>query len=192
MLWDSLIEIPQGAHVNIYAPSGSGKSSLFQLLLGSPIAHRGTLSYCGTALKDMSIESLSDYRNNDISFVAQDLRLFEELSVLENIAVASANQKESKSLNLEKALVDLKLGSKQNIKLSELSQGEKQRVAILRALSKEHQCLILDEPFSHLDDVLTAIAWSMIKDSCVANNRSLILLSLEKEDNHQWTAQWTI
>ena len=192
MLWQHLVEIQQGDHVNIYAPSGSGKSSLFQLLLGSRIPHSGRLSYCDKSLKDMSIESLSAYRSKDISFVAQDLRLFESLSVRQNISLSSFNKEDSKGFITDKALIDFKLEDKQNKKLSELSQGEKQRVAILRALAKEHKCLILDEPFSHLDDALTNVIWSTIKDSCIANNRTLILLSLEKEGRHQWTSQWTL
>ena len=183
-LWSQTISLSKGERLNVYAPSGSGKSSLFRLIIGERLKHHGSLSFDGKALSKMNIEAMGDYRSNIISFVSQDLSLFENLSARENLSLFNND-----SFDLNKGMEQLILIDKISKKTSLLSQGEKQRLAILRALNQPHQILVLDEPFSHLDHELTRRAWDLVDKACKHNNTGLILLSLEKADFGHWDSQ---
>jgi putative ABC transport system ATP-binding protein len=153
-------------------------------MIGEMVKHTGSLSFEGNDLSKMNVETMSEYRSNIISFVSQDLSLFENLSVKENLSLF-----DNGSFDLDQGLDQLMLRDKISKETSLLSQGEKQRLAILRALNKSHQMLVLDEPFSHLDNDLTRKAWGLIDKACSHNNAGLLLLSLEKADFGHWDSQ---
>ena len=182
--WSQKVSLSKGERLNVFAPSGSGKTSLFRLMIGERIKHTGSLSFEGNDLSKMNVEAMADYRSNIISFVSQDLSLFENLSVKENLSLF-----DNGSFDLGRGIEELMLRDNIDKKTSLLSQGEKQRLAILRALNQPHQILVLDEPFSHLDNELTKKAWDLIDMACAHNKVGLILLSLEKADFGHWDSQ---
>jgi ABC-type lipoprotein export system ATPase subunit len=132
----------------------------------------------GKNAKGFSLRTWSELRKNSIAVVFQDLRLFPELTALENILIkaklAGSVSKEEILSNAEK----LGITERMNVRCRFLSLGQQQRVAILRGLAQPFRFLLLDEPFSHLDEKNIALATSIITQACRKNNAGLLLTSL--------------
>ena len=147
-------EITKGEYVAIMGPSGSGKSTLMNIIgcLDSPT--KGTYSLNNKEVSQMSDDELSKIRNTEIGFVFQNFSLLPRSSALENVMLplqyAGISLSERKTIALD-ALEKVELLDRKDHKPSELSGGQQQRVAILRAIAMLPNLLILDEPFSNLD-----------------------------------------
>lgn len=148
------LEIQEGEVVSIVGPSGAGKTTLLQILgtLDSP--DNGVLEINGTNVMNLPEKELSAFRNKNIGFVFQFHQLLPEFTALENVMIPALIAKEKSSLAEKKAkeILDfLKLSERMSHKPSELSGGEKQRVAVARALINNPVVILADEPSGSLD-----------------------------------------
>lgn len=148
------LEINKGEVVSIVGPSGAGKTTLLQILgtLDSPDS--GTLLINGTNVQQLSERQLSAFRNKNIGFVFQFHQLLPEFTALENVMIPAliAQEKASVAENRAKEILDfLKLSDRMSHKSAELSGGEKQRVAVARALINHPAVILADEPSGSLD-----------------------------------------
>lgn len=148
------LEINKGEVVSIVGPSGAGKTTLLQILgtLDSPDS--GTLLINGTNVQQLSERQLSAFRNKNIGFVFQFHQLLPEFTALENVMIPAliAQGKASVAENRAKEILDfLKLSDRMSHKPAELSGGEKQRVAVARALINHPAVILADEPSGSLD-----------------------------------------
>jgi len=146
-LLDVAINIHQGEFVAFYGVSGSGKTTLLRTIAGFNKEFNANISYCDAVWQDDQQNIFLPIQQRKIGFVFQDTALFPHLSVEENIAFA-CNDKALVQELMRKA--DLLAYARQ--KSVSLSGGQKQRVALCRALASQPQLLLLDEPFSALDD----------------------------------------
>ncbi len=149
------IEIFSGEFVGIMGASGSGKSTLLNILGLLDLPTQGSYQLNGKHTEKLSDDQLAETRNEKIGFIFQSFNLFPHLSVEENIEVPMVYAGLPHSKRRERAIelagkVGLahRLGHKPN----ELSGGEKQRIAIARALSNEPAFLLADEPTGNLDE----------------------------------------
>jgi putative ABC transport system ATP-binding protein len=178
-VWNTDINFDLEKSYFIRASSGKGKSTLFKILIGKAIKHSGRALYNNQVLSEISPKSLSQFRSKEWSLMFQDLGLFEEMSVRENLEFyTDINHTYLSILELE----DLDLEKS----CSKLSFGERQRIALIRALSKEFNFLILDEPFSHLNDSLKIKALDLIFERVAELNASLILFDLDPIPSHKF------
>jgi ABC-type sulfate/molybdate transport systems ATPase subunit len=159
------IRILQGEHVMLTGISGCGKSTLLRIIAGLEFPDRGTVLLEDTVVSEgAKIEISADKRS--IGFVPQDLGLWDNLSVRKNIRLGRKLDESLYSDLLKKSdLVGLEMKS-----IGLLSSGERQRVALLRALISQPEILLLDEPFASLDllrkkDFYEAIN-SLVNDDC--------------------------
>ena len=148
------LEINKGEVVSIVGPSGAGKTTLLQILgtLDSPDS--GTLLINGTNVQQLSERQLSAFRNKNIGFVFQFHQLLPEFTALENVMIPAliAQEKASVADNRANEILDfLKLSDRMSHKPAELSGGEKQRVAVARALINHPAVILADEPSGSLD-----------------------------------------
>ena len=149
----------KGEVVSIMGASGAGKSTLLQILgtLSTPDA--GTLTIDGTDVLGLDEKGLSAFRNRRIGFVFQAHHLLPEFTAIENVMIpafiAGRSEKDAKAA-AAKLLAELGLSERISHKPSELSGGEQQRVAIVRALINEPAILFADEPSGNLDSVTKA------------------------------------
>jgi putative ABC transport system ATP-binding protein len=146
------ITVNQGDFLLIDGRSGSGKTTLLKLIGCIEQATSGECYVFERNVNEMSEKELSDFRLHKIGFIFQDYNLLPTLTVYDNIEIPLllARAKERKK-RVETLLQKFDMESLTNKKPDELSGGEKQRVAILRALSNEPQMILADEPSSNLD-----------------------------------------
>ena len=146
--------INKGEVVSIVGPSGAGKTTLLQIIgtLDKPDA--GTICIDGIDVSSLSTRKLSDFRNQHIGFVFQFHQLLPEFTALENIMIpayiAGKSNSEAKQRALE-LLAFMGLSDRAHHKPAELSGGEKQRVAVARALVNKPAVILADEPSGSLD-----------------------------------------
>ena len=180
-IWNQDVEIKSGDKVLIHAISGTGKTSLIHYLLGLRQDYTGAIYIDNQELSRIEIETFTQIRRIDISTVFQDLQLFENLSVKENILLLPEFAKGYDIEDAKEMLDVLDINDKWDQTVKTLSFGQKQRVAIIRALMKPFRFLICDEPFSHLDHQNSIKCTALIEKRLKEENAGLILLALERE-----------
>ena len=148
------LTINKGEIVSIVGPSGAGKTTLLQIIGTLDRADEGTVIIDGTDVSKLSTKKLSDFRNKHIGFVFQFHQLLPEFTTLENIMIpafiAGMSKKEAKERGME-LLQYMGLADRASHKPQELSGGEKQRVAVARALVNKPDVILADEPSGSLD-----------------------------------------
>lgn len=148
------LHIDKGEVVSIVGPSGAGKTTLLQIMGTLDKPDSGEISVDGVDVMSLSSNKLSDFRNQHIGFVFQFHQLLPEFTALENIMIPAyiggKGTSEAKKRALE--LLDfMGLADRANHKPNELSGGEKQRVAVARALINNPDVIFADEPSGSLD-----------------------------------------
>ena len=181
-IWEQNISITKGEHLHIVAPSGSGKTSLMHFIYGLRKDYSGNILYGDIDIKKLSTESFSTFRRNKISIIFQDLRLFENQTVSENIEIKRILEPYHKPEEIENMAKRLGIENKLNQKIKTCSYGEQQRIAIIRSLMQPFDFLLLDEPFSHLDEVNRKKAMELIYEECGKRNAAMIFADLKPLD----------
>lgn len=148
------LHITKGEIVSIVGPSGAGKTTLLQIIGTLDKADSGEIRIDGKEISSMSKKNLSDFRNTHIGFVFQFHQLLPEFTALENIMIpayiAGKSRSEAKKRAME-LLQFMGLTDRASHKPNELSGGEKQRVAVARALVNNPAVILADEPSGSLD-----------------------------------------
>lgn len=148
------LNIEQGEVVSIVGPSGAGKTTLLQIIGTLDKADHGEITINGVNINSLSKSKLSDFRNKHIGFVFQFHQLLPEFTALENIMIPAFIAGMSKSdakKRAEELLQFMGLSDRASHKPNELSGGEKQRVAVARALVNKPAVILADEPSGSLD-----------------------------------------
>ena len=148
------LEIPDGKLYSIVGTSGAGKTTLLQILgtLNNP--NSGEIYYNDKKISSLGDKELAEFRNKEIGFVFQFHHLLPEFTALENVCIPAFIAKTSKSKAEKKAkelISYLGLFERMGHKPSELSGGEKQRIAVARALINSPSVVLADEPSGNLD-----------------------------------------
>jgi len=180
-VWNKPLAFQKGKKYLIYAPSGKGKSTFTHILYGLRRDFAGQVHFDQKPLAAFSAQDWASLRQNALSIVFQDLRLFPELSAWENLQAKALLYPGYPAQELERMLDALGMLPLKDRKASQLSYGERQRVAIVRALIQPFDFLLLDEPFSHLDEGNTRKAAALIEEKRAAQNAALLMTSLGDE-----------
>lgn len=147
------ITLGKGEKCLLLGQSGCGKTTLLHLIAGLLTPAKGTVAIDGKVLGEMSQRALDQFRGQKIGIVFQQNHLLHSLNALENLLAAQYFSGVAKDEARAKLLLEkLGIASKLNAKPQELSQGQRQRLAIARALVNKPALLLADEPTSSLDD----------------------------------------
>ena len=181
-IWMRDITISKGQHLHIVAPSGSGKTSLMHFIYGLNSNYKGSLFYDSKEIREFSAEEFSTYRQKNISIVFQDLKLFDHQTVRENIELNRILKPYHPAEMITTMAERLGIKAQLNQQAKTCSYGEQQRTAIIRALMQPFDFLLLDEPFSHLDNLNTQKAMELIYEECAKRGASMLLANLNEEE----------
>ena len=148
------LHINQGEIVSIVGPSGAGKTTLLQIIGTLDRPDSGTVFVDGTDITQLSQRQLADFRNRHLGFVFQFHQLLPEFSAVENVMIpaliAGTSRKSARNRAMD-LLQMMSLTDRANHKPAQLSGGEKQRVAVARALVNSPAVILADEPSGSLD-----------------------------------------
>ncbi len=187
-VWNSNIVFASGEWIKIKAPSGTGKTTLVHTLYKLRNDYEGAVLWNSNDLKNINGDALAQMRQQNVSIIFQDLRLFPNLTARENIELKRVLQKPL----YEPAVIDA-FAERLNIthilqqRAALCSYGEQQRIAIIRALIQPFNWLIMDEPFSHLDKINIDKAVALITEECKKRNAGFVLTDLEDDDHFNYS-----
>jgi ABC-type Fe3+/spermidine/putrescine transport system ATPase subunit len=151
ILKDISFEIPQGTHVSIIGESGCGKSTLLKLIYGLHDVDEGEIFWNNEQILGPKFNLVPGFAR--MKYVAQDFDLMPYTTVAENIGTYLSNfYPEEKQQRIDELLEMVEMSAFASVKPKLLSGGQQQRVALAKALAREPEVLLLDEPFSHIDN----------------------------------------
>lgn len=178
------LQINEGEFVSIVGASGAGKTTLLQIIGTLDTAHEGEVVINGTNIKKLSDKELSAFRNKQLGFVFQFHQLLPEFTALENVCIpgyiAKRNNKEVEA-KAKELLTKLGLQDRFHHKPNELSGGEKQRVAVARALINDPKLILADEPSGSLDSENKKELHSLLRKLCDDYGLTILLVTHDSD-----------
>jgi iron(III) transport system ATP-binding protein len=175
------LEIANGEFVAVLGSSGSGKTTLLRLIAGFDDPDSGEISISGKLVASKTVFVAAEARK--VGYVPQDAALFPHLSVFENVAFGLKGLSKSARVDRVRELLKLvSMESFENQSATELSGGQKHRVALARALAPEPELILLDEPFAALDAELRARIREEIKQVLDKVSSTTILVTHDQEE----------
>lgn len=183
---DVSVKIKEGDYMAVVGPSGAGKSTLLYIIGGLIHPDSGDVIFNGKDLYKQRAIKLNVYRQRHLGFMFQQFHLMPYLTVMENIKLACYEK--SQTTMIDYYLEKCSIAGLKNKYPSELSVGEKQRVAFIRAIISDPALLLADEPTGNLDPDNSLILMSLIKDYH-KNNRTVILVTHRPELSDQASAK---
>ena len=177
-VWKNSFSIDFPKKVLLNASSGKGKSTFVNTVYGIRKDYTGTVKLDGKDISSLSLDEWIKLRKDRLSVVFQDLQLFPDLSVWDNLQLKNQLTNHQTDERIREMLGKLGIGDKVNQSCGTLSLGQQQRVAIIRSLLQPYELLLMDEPFSHLDEQNAKIALDLIIEETDKNQGGFILTTL--------------
>ncbi len=151
-VWQQDITLEKGQLYLVEADSGKGKSTLCSYILGYRHDYSGQLLFDDDDARGLSVSQWVDLRRSHISTLFQELRLFPELTAMENVQIKNKLTGFKSDSKIREWFQILGIEDKMDAKIGRMSFGQQQRVAMIRALVQPFDFIVVDEPISHLDD----------------------------------------
>lgn len=169
------LEIEQGKFVVILGPSGAGKSTLLNLIGGLDNPTSGNIIVNDVNISSYNDNQLADYRANTVGFIFQFYNLIPTLTAIENISLVK--EIAPKALDPNEMLEAVGLLDHANQFPNQLSGGEQQRVSIARALAKNSDIILCDEPTGALDSKTGVMVLNVLKNMCKKYQKTIIIVT---------------
>lgn len=185
-IWNNSVAFKSGEKILLNAVSGKGKTTFTEILAGVRKDFNGTILLDDKEIESFSPEEWAELRSEKLSFIFQDLQLLPEFTVNENLQLKNSLTHTFSEVELKEMLEELGIEDKWKAPCKNLSMGQQQRVAIIRALCQPFDWLIMDEPFSHLDEKNAQKAFDLILRRTETLNAGFILTSLGNKHNFKF------
>ena len=179
-IWQKEVCFEKGKLSLVIADSGKGKSTFCSYILGYRSDYEGSILFDAEDVKNFSVEKWCSLRRTTISNLFQELRLFPELTALENVQIKNTLTGHTSEAEIKDWFNRLGIGDKIDTKIAHMSFGQQQRVAMMRALAQPFDFLLLDEPVSHLDDTNSVIMADIMIEEVKRQNAGVIVTSIGK------------
>lgn len=182
-IWNKNVQFEKGHSYLIEADSGKGKSTFCSYTLGYRRDYNGNVMFDDNLTKGLNVSEWVNIRTSHLSYLFQELRLFPELTALENVEIKN-NLTGFKSKKQILEWFDLLgIGDKVDSKIGHMSFGQQQRVAMIRSLVQPFDFILADEPISHLDDTNSEIMGNIMMTEAKAQGAGVIVTSIGKHMN---------
>ena len=173
-------KIDTGKDLLITGPSGIGKTTLLSILSGLQKPTHGNVLYNDINLYNLAENKIDEFRGKQLGIIFQNFNLINTFTIKQNLQLVNTALNKKDNNHIYELLQRVGLADKSHIKVSNLSIGEKQRVAVARAFIGKPKWIFCDEPTSSLDDKNTAIIINLIKEESLRCKASLVLITHDK------------
>ena len=182
-------ELNSGQQVALQGQSGCGKTTFLNLISGilqadQPINNQESLPQIilnGTDIAKLSEQQRDQFRGNSIGYIFQTFNLLPAYTILENVLLGMHFSDIADTELAETMLIEVGLAERLNYRPSQLSVGQQQRVAVVRALAKKPNLVLADEPTGNLDSAQAHTALRLIRQICQQQNAALLLVSHDQD-----------
>lgn len=179
-VWHQDLVLQKGERYLIEAASGTGKSSLCSYIYGYRRDYQGIINFDERNIRSLSIHEWVELRKHSLSMLFQELRIFPELTALENVQLKNRLTNYKKKKKILALFETLGITDKVNEKAGKLSFGQQQRVAFIRALCQPFDFIFLDEPISHLDDDNGTLMGRILTEEAERQGAGVVVTSIGK------------
>lgn len=179
-IWQQKVTFEKGHLYLVEAMSGTGKSTLCSYILGYRYDFTGRLTFGEKDTRQLNVPDWTEIRKNHISHLFQELRLFAELSAMENVQIKNRLTNFKSDSQIKEWFDMLGIADKIDTKIGHMSFGQQQRVALIRALVQPFDFLLADEPISHLDDHNSHIMGEIMMQEVRTQGAGIIVTSIGK------------
>ena len=182
-IWNTDVSFEKGHLYLIEADSGKGKSTFCSYIVGYRHDYSGQVLFDTQDTKAFKVKQWVNIRKEHISHLFQELRLFPELTALENVQIKNKLTNFKSEKQIAEWFEALGIADKLNEKIGHMSFGQQQRVAMIRALVQPFDFILADEPISHLDDKNSEIMGQIMINEAQAQGAGVIVTSIGKHMN---------
>lgn len=179
-IWNAEPVFEKGHLYLVEADSGKGKSTFCSYILGYRRDFSGQVLFDDTSVKDFRVADWVRMRRQNLSYLFQELRLFPELTAFENVEIKNKLTGFKTRKQIEEWFDRLGIADKLNVKVGQMSFGQQQRVAMMRALVQPFDFILADEPISHLDENNSRIMGEIMMQEATAQGAGVIVTSIGK------------
>ncbi|MCH5174768.1 MAG: ATP-binding cassette domain-containing protein [Prevotellaceae bacterium] len=179
-IWRKEVEFEKGKLYLVEANSGTGKSSLCSFIYGYRNDYQGQILFDGEDVRLYKVAQWVKLRKKHFSLLWQELRLFPELTAMENVEIKNKLTGYQKKKKIREWFEMLGISDKVDAKIGQMSFGQQQRVALIRALCQPFDFLFVDEPVSHLDDTNSEIMGRIMTEEAKKQGAGIIATSIGK------------
>ena len=177
-IWHQDVTLERGKRYLISAESGTGKSSMCSYIYGYRQDYSGVIAFDGQDIRQLTIAQWCDIRQHHIAYLPQEMRLFGELTAMENVELKNRLTGFKSRESIHRLFEMLGIADKEDSLASKLSIGQQQRVAIIRTLCQPCDFIMLDEPVSHLDDENNRIVADIVTREAESQGAGIIATSV--------------
>ena len=179
-VWHQDVSFEKGDFYLIEAASGTGKSSLCSYIYGYRNDYQGIITFDGANIRKMNVADWTEVRKRSLSMLFQDLRLFTELTAMENVLLKNSLTGFKGKKEIKELFYELGIGDKMDVEVGKMSFGQQQRVALIRSLCQPFDFLFLDEPISHLDEVNARNMARILTEEATKQGAGVVVTSIGK------------
>lgn len=191
-VWHQDIALRKGERYLIEAASGTGKSSFCSYIYGYRQDYQGIINFDERNIRSLSVHEWVEIRKNSLSMLFQELRIFPELTALENVLLKNGLTGYKKKKEIITLFEMLGIAEKVNEQAGKLSFGQQQRVAFIRALCQPFDFIFLDEPISHLDDDNGMLMGRMLTEEAEKQGAGIVVTSIGKHIELEYDKVWKL
>ena len=179
-VWNEKITFRKGHYYLLEANSGKGKSTFCSYLIGYRRDFDGTILFDEQNINALTIKDWAEIRTRHVSYLFQELRLFPELTALENVLIKNNMTHFKTKAQILDWFEELGVADKVNVRIGQMSFGQQQRVALIRSLVQPFDFLLADEPISHLDDDNSNVMGQVLLREATHQGAGVIVTSIGK------------
>ena len=179
-IWKQEVTLEKDHLYLVEADSGKGKSTFCSYVVGYRNDYTGQVMFDDTDTKTLKVKDWTEMRKLHISHLFQELRLFPELTAMENVEIKNKLTHFKSRQQIDEWFDMLGIGDKKDALIGRMSFGQQQRVAMIRALVQPFDFILADEPISHLDDKNSRIMADIMTDEAKRQGAGVIVTSIGK------------